>query len=81
MLGVTTLFGRFALFVPMIALGGFLSNKKIAPASIGTFPVTGPLFVTLLIGVILIVGALTFFPVLALGPLVEQLSMAAGRVF
>ena len=81
MLGATTLFGRFALFVPMIALGGFLSNKKIAPESIGTFPVTGPLFVTLLIGVILIIGALTFFPALALGPLVEHLSMAAGRVF
>jgi len=81
MLGAAMLFGRFALFVPMIALGGFLSSKKIAPASIGTFPVTGPLFVTLLIGVILIVGALTFFPSLALGPVVEQLSMAAGRVF
>jgi K+-transporting ATPase ATPase A chain len=81
MLGAAMLFGRFALFVPMLALGGFLSSKKIAPASIGTFPVTGPLFVTLLIGVILIVGALTFFPALALGPVVEQLSMAAGRVF
>jgi len=81
MLGTTMLFGRFALFVPMIALGGFLSSKKIAPASAGTFPVTGPLFVMLLIGVILIIGALTFFPALALGPVVEQLSMAAGRVF
>jgi K+-transporting ATPase ATPase A chain len=81
LLGVTMLFGRFALFVPMIALGGFLSNKKIAPASSGTFPVTGPLFVALLICVILIVGALTFFPALALGPLVEHLSMLAGRVF
>jgi K+-transporting ATPase ATPase A chain len=81
LLGVTMLFGRFALFVPMIALGGFLSGKKIAPPSSGTFPVTGPLFVTLLIGVILIVGALTFFPALALGPIVEHLSMVAGRVF
>ena len=81
LLGVTMLFGRFALFVPMIALGGFLSNKKIAPPSTGTFPVTGPMFVALLIGVILIVGALTFFPALALGPIVEHLSMLAGRVF
>jgi K+-transporting ATPase ATPase A chain len=81
LLGVTMLFGRFALFVPMIALGGFLSGKKTAPPSSGTFPVTGPLFVTLLIGVILIVGALTFFPALALGPIVEHLSMLAGRVF
>ena len=62
MLGATMLFGRFALIVPMIALGGFLSSKKIAPPSTGTFPVTGPMFVALLIGVILIVGALTFFP-------------------
>jgi K+-transporting ATPase ATPase A chain len=81
LLGVTMLFGRFALIVPMIALGGFLSSKKIAPPSSGTFPVTGPLFVTLLIGVIVIVGALTFFPALALGPVVEHLSMVAGRVF
>ncbi|MDQ2930205.1 MAG: potassium-transporting ATPase subunit KdpA [Gemmatimonadota bacterium] len=81
LLGVTMLFGRFALIVPMIALGGFLSTKKISPASTGTFPVTGPLFVTLLIGVIIIVGALTFFPALALGPIVEHLSMLAGRVF
>ena len=81
LLGITMLFGRFALFVPMIALGGFLSSKKIAPPSTGTFPVTGPLFVALLIGVILIVGALTFFPALALGPFVEHLSMLAGRVF
>ncbi|MDQ2768327.1 MAG: potassium-transporting ATPase subunit KdpA [Gemmatimonadota bacterium] len=80
-LGSTMLFGRYALFVPMIALGGFLSGKKIAPPSTGTFPVTGPLFVTLLIGVILIVGALTFFPALALGPIVEHLSMVAGTVF
>ncbi|MEO6210831.1 MAG: potassium-transporting ATPase subunit KdpA [Gemmatimonadaceae bacterium] len=81
LLGITMLFGRFALIVPMIALGGFLSTKKIAPPSTGTFPVTGPLFVTLLIGVIIIVGALTFFPALALGPIVEHLSMLAGRVF
>jgi potassium-transporting ATPase potassium-binding subunit len=81
MLGFNTLVGRFAMIVPMLALAGFLAEKKIAPESVGTFPVTSPLFVVLLIGVIVIVSALTFFPALALGPIVEHLSMAAGRVF
>ena len=81
MLGLATLIGRFAMIVPMVALAGFLSEKKVAPEGTGTFPVTGGLFVTLLVGVILIVGALTFFPALALGPLVEHLSMSAGRLF
>ena len=81
MFGFATLIGRFAMIVPMLALAGFLAEKKIAPASTGTFPVTGGMFVTLLVGVILIVGALTFFPALALGPLVEHLSMGAGRLF
>ena len=81
MLGVTTLFGRFALIVPVLALAGFMSEKTVAPASTGTFPVTGPLFVLLLVGVILIVGALTFFPALALGPIVEHFLMGAGRLF
>ncbi|HEU4996358.1 MAG TPA: potassium-transporting ATPase subunit KdpA [Gemmatimonadaceae bacterium] len=81
LLGVNMLVGRFAMMVPMIALAGFLAEKKIAPESAGTFPVTSPLFVTLLIGVILIVGALTFFPALALGPIVEHFSMQAGRLF
>ena len=67
------LIGRFAMIVPMLALAGFLAEKKIAPESAGTFPVTTPLFVVLLVGVILIVGALTFFPALALGPIVEHL--------
>jgi potassium-transporting ATPase potassium-binding subunit len=79
--GVATLIGRFALIVPMLALGGFLAEKKVAPETAGTFPVTGPLFVVLLGGVILIVGALTFFPAVALGPIVEHLSMGAGRLF
>jgi K+-transporting ATPase ATPase A chain len=79
--GVAMLVGRFAMIVPMIALAGFLSERRIAPESVGTFPVTGPLFVTLLIGVILIVGALTFFPALALGPVVEHLAMQGGRLF
>jgi K+-transporting ATPase ATPase A chain len=58
-----------------------MSAKKVSPETAGTFPVTGPLFVVLLIGVILIVGALTFFPALALGPIVEHLFMGAGSVF
>jgi K+-transporting ATPase ATPase A chain len=79
--GVAMLFGRFALIVPMLALGGFLSERTVAPASPGTFPVTTPLFVMLLVGVILVVGALTFFPVLALGPVVEHLLMQGGALF
>jgi K+-transporting ATPase ATPase A chain len=79
--GLNMLIGRFAMIVPMLALAGFLSEKKIAPESAGTFPVTSPMFVTLLIGVIIIVSALTFFPALALGPIVEHLSMNAGRLF
>ena len=81
MLGLGTLFGRFAMMVPMLALAGFLSERKIVPASAGTFPVSSPLFVALLVGVILIVGALTFFPALSLGPVVEHLLMGAGRLF
>jgi len=81
MLGLGTLFGRFAMMVPMLALAGFLSERRIVPESAGTFPVTTPLFIVLLVGVILIVGALTFFPALSLGPLVEHLLMGAGRVF
>jgi len=81
MLGLGTLFGRFAMMVPMLALAGFLAERKIVPASAGTFPVGSPLFVALLIGVILIVGALTFFPALSLGPVVEHLLMGAGRLF
>ena len=81
MFGVSTLIGRFAMMVPMLALAGFLAEKKIAPESAGTFPVTTPLFVVLLVGVIVIVGALTFFPALSLGPIVEHLLMGAGRVY
>jgi K+-transporting ATPase ATPase A chain len=81
MLGLNTLIGRFAMIVPMLAMAGFLAEKKVAPESAGTFPVTGPLFVTLLVGVILIVSALTFFPALSLGPIVEHLLMNAGNLF
>jgi K+-transporting ATPase ATPase A chain len=80
-LSVGMLIGRFALIVPALALAGFLAERKTVPASAGTFPVDTPLFVGLLIGVILIVGALTFFPVLALGPIVEHLLMHAGSLF
>jgi K+-transporting ATPase ATPase A chain len=80
-LGAAMLIGRFALIVPMLALAGFLAGKQAAPETAGTFPVRGPLFTTLLIGVVLIVGALTFFPVLALGPIVEHFAMIAGRLF
>ncbi|HEY0779403.1 MAG TPA: potassium-transporting ATPase subunit KdpA [Gemmatirosa sp.] len=81
MLGAAMLIGRFALIVPMIALAGFLAERKIAPETSGTFPVTTPLFTTLLVGVVLIVGALTFFPALALGPIVEHFLMARGTLF
>jgi K+-transporting ATPase ATPase A chain len=81
MLGTATLIGRFAMLIPVLALAGFLGERHPAPDSAGTFPVTTPLFVILLIGVILIVGALTFFPALALGPLVEHFQMIAGRIF
>ncbi len=79
--GSAMLIGRFALIVPVLALAGFLAERRAVPASSGTFPVQGALFATLLIGVILIVGALTFFPALALGPIVEQLLMRAGTLF
>lgn len=79
-LGIAMLVGRFLLIVPMLALAGFLAEKKIVPASVGTFPVSGPLFSTLLVGVVLIVGALTFFPALALGPVVEHFLMGTGAL-
>jgi K+-transporting ATPase ATPase A chain len=81
MLGVGALIGRFAMIVPVLALAGFLSERAPAPDTSGTFPVTTPLFATLLVGVIVILGALTFFPALALGPIVDHLSMVSGRLF
>ena len=75
------LLGRFFMIIPIMAMAGSLAKKKIAPESLGTFPVTGPLFSCLLVGVILIVGALTFFPALSLGPILEHLLMTAGKVF
>jgi potassium-transporting ATPase potassium-binding subunit len=79
--GIAMLIGRFAFLIPILAFGGSLVKKRIVPAGLGTFPTTGPLFVGLLIGVILIVGALTYFPAYALGPIVEHLLMQAGRTF
>ena len=80
-LGFAMLIGRFLMIVPMLAVAGSLAAKKIVPASAGTFPTHGPLFVGLLVGVILIVGGLTYFPALALGPVVEQVAMNAGTLF
>jgi len=80
-LGMNTLIGRFLMIIPMLAIAGNLARKKYVPPSLGTFPVTTPLFSVLLIGVILIVGALTFFPALSLGPILEHLLMGAGKTF
>jgi K+-transporting ATPase ATPase A chain len=80
-LGIATLIGRFAVIVPALALAGFLSERKVVAESVGTFPVATPLFVGLLISVILIVGALTFFPALALGPIVEHFLTSARVLF
>jgi K+-transporting ATPase ATPase A chain len=80
-LGITMLVGRFMIIIPMLALAGSLGRKKQVPPSLGTFPVTTPLFATLLVGVITIVGVLTFFPVLSLGPIVEHFLMRGGATF
>ena len=80
-IGITMLVGRFLMIIPMLAIAGNLAQKKYVPPSLGTFPVTTPLFTLLLIGVILIVGALTFFPALSLGPILEHLLMHAGKTF
>ncbi len=73
--------GRFLMHIPMLAIAGNLAKKRYVPPSLGTFPVTTPLFTTLLIGVILIIGALTFFPALSLGPILEHLQMHAGKAY
>jgi potassium-transporting ATPase potassium-binding subunit len=80
-IGLDTLIGRFLMIVPMLAIAGNLARKKIAPPSAGTFPVTTPTFTFLLISVIVIVGALTFLPVLSLAPILEHLLMRAGTIF
>ena len=80
-LGLAMLFGRFAMIVPILALAGSLARKKFIPAGPGTFPVSGPLFTTLLIGTVLLVGALTYVPALVLGPIVEHFLMHGGRLY
>jgi K+-transporting ATPase ATPase A chain len=80
-LGLAMFIGRFLMIVPMLAVAGSLAAKKIVPSSAGTFPTDRPLFVGLLTGVILIVGGLTYFPAVALGPLVEHFAMNAGTLY
>jgi K+-transporting ATPase ATPase A chain len=80
-LACAMLLGRFFVVIPIMAIAGNLARKKITPASVGTFPVTGGLFTGLLVSTIVVVGALTFFPALSLGPILEHLLMAAGKVF
>ncbi len=79
--GVAMFVGRFFMIIPAMAIAGSLAGKKLHPASAGTFPTTGGLFVGLVVGVILIIGGLTFFPALALGPIVEHLAMNANTLF
>jgi K+-transporting ATPase ATPase A chain len=80
-MGLAMLIGRFLMIVPVLAIAGSMVRKKRVPVSLGTFPTYGPLWTGLLIGTVLIIGALTYFPALALGPIVEQLLLNAGRTF
>jgi K+-transporting ATPase ATPase A chain len=80
-LGLAMGLGRFGVILPALAIGGSMAGKRVAPPSPGTFPTNGVLFIILLVAVILIVGALTFYPALSLGPIVEQLLMRAGTTF
>jgi len=81
LLTVSMFFGRFLIIVPVLAIAASMARKKVAPPSSGTFPTNGPTFSALLVGVVVIVAGLTFFPVLSLGPIVEHFLMAAGRSF
>lgn len=80
-LGIAALAGRFLFLIPVLAAAGSLARKKKAPVTLGTLPTHGPLFVTLLIGTVILVGALTFFPALAIGPIVEHFLMQQGKLF
>jgi K+-transporting ATPase ATPase A chain len=80
-IGIAMLAGRFLMLIPLLAAAGSLAQKKLVPISAGTFPTHGPLFVALLVGVVVIVGALTFFPALSLGPIVEHFFMHQGRLW
>jgi K+-transporting ATPase ATPase A chain len=79
--GLAMLAGRFLMIIPVLAIAGSMVDKRIASPSLGTFPTNGSLFVVLLVGIVFIVGALTFFPALALGPVVEHFLAEAGKVF
>jgi len=79
--GLCMLFGRFLFIIPVLAIAGSLANKKMVPSSVGTLPTHGPLFVGLLVATVIVVGALTFFPALSLGPIVEHFLMHDGKVF
>ena len=81
MLAVAMLLGRFIVIIPTLAIAGSVAAKKLVPPSAGTFPTHGALFIGLLIAIVVVVGGLTFFPFIALGPLVEHLSLAAGTSF
>lgn len=80
-LAAAMLIGRFLVIVPTLAIAGSLAAKKIVPPSAGTFPTHGALFIGLLVGVVVVIGGLTFFPVLALGPIVEHLLLGSGTLF
>jgi K+-transporting ATPase ATPase A chain len=80
-MGLAMLMGRFLMIIPALAIAGSMVGKKVVPASLGTFPTSGPLFSGLLVGVVVIVGALTFFPALALGPIVEHFLANAGKLY
>jgi K+-transporting ATPase ATPase A chain len=80
-IGLAMLIGRFVIMIPMLAVAGSLAGKKVIPVTDGTLPTHGLLFVSLLAGTVIIIGALTFFPVLSLAPLVEHFLMNAGQLF
>jgi K+-transporting ATPase ATPase A chain len=75
------LFGRFLMIIPIMALAGSLVQKKVAPPSVGTFPVSGGTFLILLLGTVLLIGALNFLPALTLGPIIEHFLMQGGKLF
>jgi K+-transporting ATPase ATPase A chain len=80
-IGIAMLLGRFFMIIPVLAIAGNLAAKRSVPATLGTFPVNTPLFTVLLISIVLIVGALTFFPVLSLSPILEHFQMINGQTF
>jgi len=80
-IGLAMLVGRFLMIIPLLAIAGSLAAKKLVPETIGTFPTDSGTFVLLLVGVVVIVGALTFFPALSLGPIVEHFQMHAGKLY